>query len=43
MTETALREEERRIAGAGVRVRALVFEGGHRLDDATLTLIAGER
>jgi predicted esterase len=42
LTESAAREEESRLAAAGVRVRALVFQGGHRLDDATLRLIAGE-
>jgi predicted esterase len=38
--EPQLRAEEARLAGAGVRVRALTFEGGHRLDDATLLKIA---
>jgi predicted esterase len=41
LTVGALREEEDRLAGCGVRVRALTFEGGHRLDDATLRMIAG--
>jgi predicted esterase len=38
--EARLHEEEARLSGAGVRVRALTFKGGHRLDDATLLKIA---
>jgi predicted esterase len=42
VSEAALREQQEHLAGAGLSVRALRFEGGHRLDDATLRTIASQ-
>lgn len=42
MTETALARERERLTAAGIAVRALRFDGGHRLDDQTLRDLAAE-
>jgi predicted esterase len=40
VSEQQLRADEGKLEAAGIRVRALTFEGGHRLDDETLRRIA---